>query len=211
MERADSDFELLSRWRAGDRLAGARLCDRHFSALYRFFRNKVEAEASDLVQRCFLACVESRDAFRGEASFRTYLFQIARLQLYMHFRKRGRELRDRTFRSLSVAQLGPSHESRIDAGGDERLLLEGLRRIPVDLQMILELHYWEDMPIEALAQVFGIPPGTAKSRLFRARKRLAEAMAELGAQPGRGPDEGDLERWAASIRVRLGPPAKAIR
>ena len=72
------DFETLDRWRAGDRAAGNELLRRHFDGLYRFFRNKVDEGVDDLIQRSFLACVESKDRFRKQASFRTYLFTVAR-------------------------------------------------------------------------------------------------------------------------------------
>src|SRR6185436_6575853 len=71
------DAELLSAWRGGDEKAGAELFERHFEALFRFFRNKAGDQAEDLVQETFLACL-SGPAFRGEASFRTYLFTVAR-------------------------------------------------------------------------------------------------------------------------------------
>ena len=72
------DAELLEQWRAGDRKAGEALFDRHFDAVARFFRNKVDRGIDDLIQRTFLACVESRDRFRGDSSFRTYAFAVGR-------------------------------------------------------------------------------------------------------------------------------------
>jgi RNA polymerase sigma-70 factor (ECF subfamily) len=85
-----SDRELLDAWREGDKDAARQLLDRHYGPLDRFFRNKVGAEAADLVQRTMLVCVESRDRFRGEASFRTDLFAIARNELRAHVRGLGR-------------------------------------------------------------------------------------------------------------------------
>lgn len=61
------------------------LVQRHVQRLFRFFSNKVVAEAADLVQRTFMACVEQRDEFREDAAFRTFLFAIAKRRLYPHF------------------------------------------------------------------------------------------------------------------------------
>src|SRR5262245_60999657 len=82
----DEDLALLNRWRDGDRAAGEALFARHFDGLYRFFEHKTGGDADDLTQRTFLACVRSRDQFRGASSFRTYLFAIARHELYAHLR-----------------------------------------------------------------------------------------------------------------------------
>jgi hypothetical protein len=57
-----SDLALLEAWRGGDDVAGNRLVRRHFSTISRFFRNKVPDQRADLMQRTFLACVESRKA-----------------------------------------------------------------------------------------------------------------------------------------------------
>src|ERR1041385_8354720 len=88
----DRDFELLQAWSQGDRAAGSLLFERHFDALHRFFRNKAQDGVADLVQQTLLACVEGRSRFRGDASFRTYLFQTARFQLYAYYRARRRDV-----------------------------------------------------------------------------------------------------------------------
>jgi RNA polymerase sigma factor (sigma-70 family) len=84
-----TDLELLASWRDGDTKAGNALFDRYFDALFRFFRNKVQEGAEDLVQQTFLALVQSRDRFRGDSSFRTYLFTAARSKLYNYLERRG--------------------------------------------------------------------------------------------------------------------------
>lgn len=85
-----SDIELLDAWGQGDRAAGSALFARHFDALYRFFSTKVRDGIADLVQQTLLECVEARARFRRDCSFRTYLFQIARHNLYAHYRARKR-------------------------------------------------------------------------------------------------------------------------
>ncbi|MCA9708401.1 MAG: sigma-70 family RNA polymerase sigma factor, partial [Myxococcales bacterium] len=76
-ERSD-DEQLLARWRGGDAQAGAALFERYYEAIARFFVNKVGLDCGDLVQATFLGCLEGLERFRGEASFRTLLFAIAR-------------------------------------------------------------------------------------------------------------------------------------
>ena len=136
----DTDFQLLEAWRAGDRAAGTELFNRHFNGLYRFFRNKVGDDADDLVQQTFLAVVKARDRFRGDSSFRTYLFTAARSKLYNHFSRKRPDQRDR-LGVTSVIDLGVSMHRMMVKSEEQRLLLEGLRALPLDLQVALELHY----------------------------------------------------------------------
>src|SRR5215470_16877365 len=85
------DLELLERWRAGDAGAGQALFTRYFDRMYRFFASRSDRDIDDLVQRTFLACVRARDEFRGDASFRSFLFTIARYELYAHYRRQHRD------------------------------------------------------------------------------------------------------------------------
>lgn len=84
------DEELLAAWRAGDRRAGELLFERYYEPVARFFLNKTDAQA-ELIQQTFLACVEGAPKFRGEGSFRSFLFAIAEGTVKSRLR-RGRAL-----------------------------------------------------------------------------------------------------------------------
>ncbi len=187
------DFELLDRWRDGDKAAGNELFARNFNGVRRFFRNKVDIrESEDLIQRTFLACVESIPRFRGEASFRTYLFTIARRELCHYIRRKtrlaGREAPDLAV--SSIADLGISPSAAAAQLEERELIAEAMRQIPVDFQITLELYYWEQLKGPELAEVLGIAPATVRTRLHRAREALRASLAKLrdGAV-----DEADLE------------------
>lgn len=197
-----SDDELFRAWQAGDRRAGEALFERHYDALDRFFVNKVGDRAGDLVQRTFVACIEAAARFRGESSFRTFMFAIARNQLLKHLRDHGRE-RDRLDpASTSICDLDPSPSVVAARREQERQLLAALRRLPLDEQIALELHYWEQLSATEIAGVLEIPVGTAKSRLRRAHDRLEAALA--GPDPAKAATLDDLERWARELRAALG-------
>lgn len=199
-----TDADLLAAWRAGDRKAGEELFERHFEAIARFFRNKVEHGIDDLIQRTFLACVETRDRFRGDSSFRTYLFAVAHNVLGKHFRSKRRHGDRIDFGVTSVFDLSPSPSVIVAQHREQRLLLEALRRIPVDHQVVLELYYWERLPAAEVAQIVGVPEGTARTRIRRAKQLLEEQMRAV-AETG-DPLQStliDLEGWAASLRERL--------
>lgn len=203
------DADLFEAWRAGDTKAGNALFERHFDALYRFFRNKTSEAAEDLVQQTFLACVGSKDAFRRDASFRTYLFTVARSKLYDEFARRRRE-QEIDFGVTSVEDLGLSPTGLVAHKEEQKLLLAGLRRLPIDLQVALELYYFESIQGPALAEVLGIPEGTARSRLRRGRELLRERMTELSDSPGHVESTmSDLEGWAAGVQGALAARASS--
>jgi RNA polymerase sigma factor (sigma-70 family) len=199
------DFELLDRWKSGDTSAGNQLLKRHFDALYRFFTNKLPDQADDLIQATMMACVRGVHTFRKECGFRSFLFVVARHELYRFIKTnyRSREVFDPSL--VSVADMGPSPSSALAKRKEQRLLLLALRRIPIELQIVLELHYWEGLSTSELADAMEIPQGTVKSRLRRAREALER---ELGAvaesqEDVRSTLDG-LEHWVAGIRAGLG-------
>lgn len=196
----DSDFELLDAWKDGDRSAGDALVQRHFDTVFRFLSRKTTDDVSDLVQQIFLKCVESRDRFRKQASFKTYLLAIAKHELYAFWRKRKRD-QALDFSASSLADLDPRPSTLAAEKREQRLLLEAIRSIPLDLQIALELHYWEEMTGPELAEVLEVPEGTVRSRLRRAREALHRRMTEL-AQAGDPmlSTLDDLDRWAASLK-----------
>jgi RNA polymerase sigma-70 factor (ECF subfamily) len=194
------DLDLLDRWRAGDRDAGEQLFERHFDGLYRFFCNKVGDDSEELLQRTLTACVEQRDKFRGDASFRSFMFGIARIELLNYFKRQGKRRRVDALET-SIHDLDPS-PSRIAAGHEEqRVLLEALRRIPVDLQIAIELYYWEELSTTEMADVLGIPSGTVKSRLRRAKEHLEGELDALArGTPQLQSTLANLDGWAAQLR-----------
>jgi RNA polymerase sigma factor (sigma-70 family) len=203
---AASDVELLEAWRGGDTRAGTELFERHFDAIYRFFRSKIDDAAEDLTQQTFLGCVRGKQVFRGDASFRTYLFTIARNRLYTHIRDRQRRDAVVEIGEQSVADLGlASPTGRIADHQEQRLLLLAMRSLPIDMQIALELHYWEGLSVREIAEVIETPEGTIKRRLQRARMQLDERIAELAESDAlRKSTTTDFESWAAQLRASLG-------
>ena len=171
-----TDRELLEAWREGDVDAGDTLFQRHFPALYRFFRNKAGEEIDDLVQTTFLGCVEGRDRWREEATFRTYMFSIARRKLYDrydHARRDGERFADDT---STAHDQGPSPSRWLAEQGDRKALLTALRSIPVANQIALELYYVEGLRGPEIAEILDVPEGTVRGRLKRALEQLRERV-----------------------------------
>jgi len=200
-----SDVELLRAWRDGDNEAGNELVRRNFMSVYRFFVNKASDDVDDLIQRTFLACVEGRDRLRDDTSLKAYILGIARNQLLMHMRRRERRETPYGQGDMSVAAVYGSPSRVLADREEEKLLLQALRQIPIDLQTIVELYYWEQLPVGEIAAILEVPPGTVKSRLFRARDALREQLSamDVPSQLQRTTIEG-LEHWARALRANVG-------
>jgi RNA polymerase sigma factor (sigma-70 family) len=195
-----TDMELLQAWRDGDSAAGQTLFGRHFRRIYRFFETKCGADADELVQSTFLACVRAKDKFRGDSSFGTYLFTIARHELYRVLGERRRDLGRIDFDVSSIAELAPTPRTRIAAHEDRLRLLNALRDLPLEQQVLLELHYWEGVDIAALAEIFESPAVTVRSRLHRARTALRERMQREADLPPQISDSLEsLDAWARGL------------
>lgn len=200
---------MLDAWGGGDEAAGATLVARHFRRVFRFFRGKVVSDAEDLTQRCFMACVEQRERMPNEARFRAYLMGICYKQLLMFLRSKGRhDRKHEDFSRMSIEEMTRSPSRVVAAREEQRLLLTALRRIPVELQVVIELLYWEEMTVVEIGEALGIPSGTVKSRLHRARgllrARIEEAAESLAVAAS---TIDNLERWARELREML--PEKA--
>ncbi|MCA9705205.1 MAG: sigma-70 family RNA polymerase sigma factor [Myxococcales bacterium] len=176
------DAQLLQAWRSGDRRAGEELFERYYPVVERFFRNKA-AEPDELIQRTFLACTEAHHRFRGDSKFRTFLLGIATMVLRTYYRQMQRARGVETFQTTSMRDLGQTPSRVIAEQQQERLLLEALRRLPLELQLVLELRYWDDLKHEELAQILDLPRTTVNSRLRRARQLLEQYLRELALSP----------------------------
>ena len=204
---SDRDFGLLAAWREGDRAAGSELIRGHYGAISRFFEIKAGHVADDLTQATLLAAVEARDRFEATASFRAYLFGIARRQLLQFLRKHRRG----AAAPQEVERRGP--DTGLTASGvvaikdEQRVLLLALNRLPEDLQTAMQLHYWEGMRGAEVAEVLEIPVSTVRNRLSRARQSVRESVEQLA--PGPRISKSLLEDLAGWTRSLVGPDVEA--
>ena len=177
----DSDLDLLTRWRTGDQTSGRDLFARYFDQLHRFFANKCN-EPDEMVQTTFMALLKARDQFEGRSSFRTYIFTIARNELYRHVKSLQR---DKLFdpQVSSIAQIATTAGAKLARNQEHRMMCAALRTLPLEQQTLLELHYWEEVDITALSEIFETEPATMRMRLHRARAALREAMLANKAAP----------------------------
>jgi RNA polymerase sigma-70 factor (ECF subfamily) len=203
------EAELLASWRAGDVVAGQRLFRQSYKVVSRYFRNKVGGAAhADLVQKTFLACLGSAAQFRGMSSFRTYLLRIAHHTLVDYFRAarrtsaRGAE--EPELDDVIVADAFPDPGAVATRRQEHRILLAVLRGLPLALQVVLELRYWEGLSDSEIAEVLGAPLGTVKTRLRDGHLRLRHELARGEVPPELLRSTLDtLDAWSQRVRGGL--------
>jgi RNA polymerase sigma-70 factor, ECF subfamily len=171
-----SDGELHRAALAGSGEAMAALYQRHGGLVYRFTlqMSRNDAVAEEITQEVFLALLSQIDRFdaaRGELS--TWLCGIARHQLWKHLQ-----------RSETAGAFDEENAAELEFPGDgpAELLLRreavaavraGMDELPADLREVVILCSLEEMSYEQAAQVLSVPVGTVRSRLHRAKARLA--------------------------------------
>lgn len=206
----DPDLALLGAWRNGDERAGSTLLRQYLQPLRRFFVNKVDAnDLEDVIQLTMLGCVRGRERFRGDARFKTYLFTIARGTLAMHHRsKRNRDGRTDALDmdTVTVRELVRGPSSIVAKSRRHQLMIEALRAIPLDDQIMLELYYWEEMTAVEISQAYDMGVPAIRGRLRRAKAAFEKALSDLAN--GENEFSSTLSAfeagsWVEEIRERL--------
>lgn len=200
----DSDFELLERARNGDREAWDLLVEKHCPMVRRFFRFKFPAEAvDDLTQETFLRLEKKRASEKELENFKAFLMGIARHVGHEQIRRRKRDP-GLSLDEVCAIDLDPRPSTLLVKKLEQALLLEGLRRLSIAHQIVLELFYWEDMTAPEIALVLDENENTIRSRINRAREQLRELLGEFD-RTGLVPRETDtdLDTWAAKRRAGI--------
>jgi RNA polymerase sigma-70 factor (ECF subfamily) len=186
----DNDSELVERCRRGDELAWRELVERHarrvFGVAYRFAGRVDEAE--DLTQDVFVKVYQSLGRYEpAQGAFASWLTTVARNQAIDHYRRRREEHR-RTTESPELLEAmpagGESPEGQVQRQERAQLVRRGVRNLPSELREALVLCDLRGLSYEEAAAALGVPLGTIKSRINRARLELARRLlgrrADLG-------------------------------
>lgn len=200
-----TDADLLRAWQAGHQAAGKAIFDRHGASIARFFHNKVsESDLSDLIHDTFFECLRCPSRFRGESSFRVYLFGIAANVWRNYCRKRQGPRNHAPLSSTSREDGGRSPSELMAVCEEQRILLAALRRLDMESQLLLELHYWERLSQREMGEVLKVPDSTVKNRLHKARKLLTKAIEEIATSPQMLKSTlTNLDDWVEEQRQRM--------
>lgn len=180
---ASSDESLLARYREGDSKAFEILYARHRQSLYRFLlglSGKPEL-ADEVFQETWLSLIRSTSQLQGRATFRTWLFQIARNRLIDHWRKHGarqplHDSYDEHIHAISDDASDP--EQLLNLSRDSERLESALQTLPADQREIFLLRAHGDLDLAQIASLTETPLETVKSRLRYAQQKLRRLLAE---------------------------------
>ena len=173
-----TDELLVVRAQLGERAALAELVARWRTPVWTYVRRMLDAErADDVSQEIWLAVVRGLPRLREPARFAPWLFTIARRSVTD--RLRGQYARE----EVAVDEEPAGADDPVAAVVDRAELVAALAGLPLPEREILVLYYLEDLPVEDCAQICGIPAGTVKSRLSRARRLLRTNLEEKGFRP----------------------------
>ncbi|MFJ9585248.1 RNA polymerase sigma factor [Streptomyces acidicola] len=178
------DDELLLRSRQ-DPTAFEPLVARHSAALHGYLVRRAPDAADDLLSELWLRAYAGRhgfDAARGTA--RAWLFGVARHVLAAHWRRLETEAPPGSARFAEGAEGMVSDpwqavDRRLDAAAVSPVLRHALAKLPAVERELMLLIAWEQLTPTEAASVVRIPPGTARSRLHRARTRLRKRLGAL--------------------------------
>lgn len=168
--REKEDELLVVRCQLGERPAFDELIDRWGEPIWRYVRRLARSDdaANDLVQDVWIRVLRGIEGLRDGSRLRAWLFGIARRTLMDRLRE---EYATPGLDDLDDEDL-PAPEAQPDLDTDSADVEAGLARLPVVEREILTLFYLRELSLAEVADVIGVPVGTVKSRLFRARKLL---------------------------------------
>ncbi len=172
-----SDAELVIAYRSGDERAAAALVVRHAAPLarYLFGAGADTRDLEDLVQETFFRAFRALASWRGEASFRGWLFRIASNLRKDLYRREG----GRVMLPLEETDLADSADPEAEAGANEmeRRLRQGVGRLPRLQREVFLMRAQQGMEYPEICSVLGTTPGAARVHYHHAVKRLKELLA----------------------------------
>jgi len=192
--RAISDQDLVARTAAGDddayRILVERYSDFVYTVVLRVVRNEEDAE--DVAQEAFVRAHGAISKFRGDSKFSSWLYRIAVNRALTHLKRRKR--RPDTVEVSSSPRVEAEVSSRTCVDDPSvRVLDEEFRervraavaKLPPRYRAAVTLFYLEERSYKEVADILGVPMGTLKTHLHRARAVLKDNLRSEEAEPGR--------------------------
>lgn len=172
-----SDRSLVASIREGDESALSILYRRYVDPIYRFVfaQVRVETDAEDLTSETFARMIRGLSKFRGDASFKNWLYQIARNAVRNHRRSTG--YRMSVLLTNRIAAEDPPEVRPRERAADREAVLAVLAPLPPRYRQVLELRFLEGLTIVETAERMGVTVGNAKVLQHRALKKAAEKEA----------------------------------
>jgi RNA polymerase sigma-70 factor, ECF subfamily len=177
---SSSDEALIRRIAAGDQSAMRALFARHRVTLYRWLLRLVDdgALAEDLLSEVFLDVWRQAASFEARSSVSTWLLAIARYKALTARRRRtDAELDDATV--ATVPHVADDPELNLQKKDRAEALRQSLHRLSPEHREVIDLAYYHGKSVKEIAEIVGITEATVKTRMFYARRKLAELVETM--------------------------------
>jgi RNA polymerase sigma-70 factor (ECF subfamily) len=176
---AASDEILLSRIARGEALAMRALFARHQTRVFRWLMRFVKdpALAEDLLNEVFLDVWRQAASFAGRSSVATWLLAIARFKAISASRKRVDAQLDEAV-AETIPDPADDAEETLEREDQHASLRRALASLSEEHREVVDLVYYHDRSVKDVAEIIGIPEATVKTRMFYARKKLAELLKD---------------------------------
>jgi RNA polymerase sigma-70 factor (ECF subfamily) len=178
---ATSDEMLLENIAEGDRSAMHILYARHNIRVYRFILRIVRdtTAAEDLASQVFLDVWRTASQFEGRSQVSTWLLSIARFKALTALRQRKHEDIEQED-VLEIADDADTPEASLDRANTSAILRACVAKLSPAHREIINLVYYHEKSVEEAGEIIGIPQSTVKTRMFYARKQLADLLKGAG-------------------------------
>jgi RNA polymerase sigma-70 factor, ECF subfamily len=185
-----TDEELIARVLSGDRgsydVLVARYADLVHTIVLRILWN--EDDADDVAQETFVRAYRALPRFRGDSKFSSWLYRIAVNRSLTHLKRRKRRFAgdDEAARAAdgvpgaepALGRIEESPDRQVLAAEERAMVREAVAKLPPRYRAVITLFYLEERSYKEVAEVLGVPVGTLKTHLHRARALLRDIMNE---------------------------------
>jgi RNA polymerase sigma-70 factor (ECF subfamily) len=180
VQSSENDLALIDRILTGDALAYRELTNRHkdyaYTVAFRIVGNREDAQ--EIAQDAFMRAFKALDTFNREAKFTTWFYRIV-FNAAVGFKRKHRlptqQVEETHHAALGVTDSADAMKQR----ERQHYIEQALQHLSPDDVTMITLFYLKEFTLEEIAEITGIPANTAKVKLHRARKRLADELNRM--------------------------------
>jgi RNA polymerase sigma factor (sigma-70 family) len=176
----ETDNSIIERILSGDKSGYRDLANRHkdyaFTVAYKIAGTREDAE--EIAQDAFIQAFQALSTFNQEAKFTTWFYRIV-FNAALMFKRKNRIQTEDIETSFSAQATSADTDNDLKISEQRQYIQKALNQLSPDDVTMITLFYLKEQSLEEIAQVVGITAETAKVKLCRARKRLAETMNKM--------------------------------
>lgn len=148
-----------------------------FTICSRVFDNREEAE--DIAQESFIKCFQSFKQFKGESKFSSWLYTITYNTCMNHLKYKKRQTSVEDITNIADHEIIEQDQifAKLEQKEQTNLIQQALSKLELDEQMIIQLYYYEELPIKEISSILSLKIENIKIKLFRSRKKLFNILS----------------------------------